>query len=153
MFCPSKTKWNEKESDQICGAIENRLFEAEFVLEENGQYQVLIKEEKTEKYVNSLFAKGVDLVKEKQALRDKSRATVRGVFSLPDYASPNTKWKEQEFTVGQKYRFVLSFFENPDNFFLQPLDQQEEFHKIYEEIEQVYSQKKPTTDALEVSRL
>ena len=59
LFCPGKLNWTKEESDKLSNIVLDKQLEVDFVTEDNGAYQVLLKETQMDsnspKYINDLF--------------------------------------------------------------------------------------------------
>ncbi|XP_011501668.1 PREDICTED: maternal protein tudor [Ceratosolen solmsi marchali] len=156
LFCPSKIEWSVKESELLSNTIDDKLLEAEFVSKENGVYNILIKEVsssnmKSTKYINDLFANGIDLIKEKETIRNKIREIIKDEQSvLPDYASLNEKWLENKLDPKTKYNVHLTWFINPESFYCQLVNQQNIFRDMMNEIQTTYINHQPISEQLKI---
>ena len=152
LFCPHKSDYTKEESDRFSNALADKLLETEFVTEENGIYHVLMKEKSCAKYINDMFANGMDFMKQKDALRNKSRTTVRGEITAapPDYVALDDKWLENKLEPGNKQEVHITWFMNPENFYCQILRQTKEFRDMMNEIQTAYAKRSPVSEKLKV---
>jgi hypothetical protein len=149
-------KWTVTESELLSNTIDDKLLEAEFVSKENDVYSILIKEVssnniKPKKYINDLFANGTDLIKEKEAIRNKTKEMIQGEKLIPpDYAPLDEKWSENQLDLLTNYDVLLTWFINPTNFYCQLVTQQNTFRNMMSEIQTTYVKHQPVTEQLQV---
>ncbi|XP_058803778.1 maternal protein tudor [Phymastichus coffea] len=151
MFCPGKSDWSKKESDQLASVIDDKLLEAEFIAMEQGVYQVILKDLKSNECLNDAFTNGIDLRKEKEFLRDKARNFARGGdYVSPEYASLSDKWLENKVEFGKTYSVSQAYFLNPQNVYLHLQNQQKEFRDMMNEMQLVYAKRQSISKPLEI---
>ncbi|XP_050584863.1 maternal protein tudor isoform X2 [Bombus affinis] len=109
----------------------NKTVEAEFISEENGMYSVLLKrmtdDEQTEIFINREFCKDIDLIK-----------------------GNITEWTTIPYASGTKKDVIITWFTNPNDFYCQILDNENEFKFMMNEIQRIYAVKKPIPHKLQV---
>ncbi|OXU22838.1 hypothetical protein TSAR_002680 [Trichomalopsis sarcophagae] len=155
LFCPSKSTYTKEESDKFADTADGLELESEFVSEENGIYQVLLGEPNSKnvgsaKFINNMFADGQDLIKEKEAARNKSRTIMQTERSTPNYATLDEKWSENKLDLGIRYPVLMGWFINPESFYCQLADMQKEFRDMMNEIQNVYAKRQPVSGQLKV---
>ncbi|XP_033209193.1 maternal protein tudor isoform X2 [Belonocnema kinseyi] len=154
LFGPRKTDWTPGEIDAFGEATNEKYLQAEFIGRDKDVYQVLLREIEDEVVrsdsVNEAFCPGVDLLQEKEALKNRGKVLSAGVQKIqPDYAPMNSKWKEEKVSPGKKEAVLVTWFENPDNFYCQSIAKQREFRPMMEEIQDAYSKRQPVSSPLQ----
>ncbi|XP_076751739.1 protein tudor [Xylocopa sonorina] len=135
--------------------VNGKTLEAEFVTEENGIYSVLLKEivdsKPSSTFVNEKFCEGIDLLKAKEAaISSKTIITDIKQFSKPDYAPLDAKWATVSYTPETKKDVIITWFTNPNNFYCQILDNENEFRAMMNEIQKIYVGRESVSYALQV---
>lgn len=154
LFCPRKSAWTKEETDQLAQAADDKTLEAEFIMaNEHGVYKILLKDLKTAKYLNDMFANGIDLLKEKDMIRNKAKSAVYNSGNgSPTYAAFEEEWSEYKVDFGKTYNANITSFHNPDSFYFQLLNQQKEFRDMMNEIQVTYAKREPVSIAPKVRK-
>ncbi|XP_076476295.1 protein tudor [Bombus vancouverensis nearcticus] len=122
---------DSKKIEAFENLVINKTVEAEFISEENGMYSVLLKRMtdngQTEIFINREFCEDIELTKE----------------SI-------TEWSTIPYTPGTKKDVIITWFTNPNNFYCQILDNENEFKFMMNEIQRIYVTKKPISYTLQV---
>lgn len=109
----------------------NKTIETEFISEENGMYSVLLKRMtdngQAEIFINREFCEDAELIKENI-----------------------TEWTTIPYVPGTKKDVVITWFTNPNNFYCQILDNENEFKFMMNKIQKIYITKKPISYTLQV---
>ncbi|XP_076298392.1 protein tudor-like isoform X2 [Lasioglossum baleicum] len=135
--------------------VDGKLFEAEFVTEENDIYGVMIREvvdgQRTNAFVNEEFCKGVNLLQAKEAtlFSFKPNKNVKQP-ARPDYASPDAVWSTVSHKPETKKDVIVTWFTNSNNFYCQVLDNENEFKTIMNKIQRVYVGREPVSYTLKI---
>ncbi|XP_043597513.1 maternal protein tudor-like isoform X1 [Bombus pyrosoma] len=107
----------------------NKAVEAEFIGEENGMYSVLLRRMsdngQTEIFINREFCE------------DTKQENI-------------TKWTTIPYAPETKKDVIITWFTNPNNFYCQILDNENEFKFMMNEIQRIYVTKKPISYMLQV---
>lgn len=145
---PNETKVFE---DKVNG----KTLEAEFVTEENGVYGVLLREVVEDcpksNYINEVFCKNIDLLKAKEDAISRRKYTANAKQSTePDYAPLNLEWATISHAPGSKSDVIVTWFTNPNNFYCQTLDNENEFRTMMKDIQKIYVGREPVSNALQV---
>lgn len=156
LFGPKKTDWTPGEIDSFGEATNEKYLQAEFVAKDKDVYQVLLREVDDEvvkpDIINEAFCPGVDLLQEKEALKNRGKVSSASVEKIqPDYAPMNSKWSEEKVRPGKKEAVLVTWFDNPDNFYCQSIAKQREFRPMMEEIQDAYSKRQPVSSPLQVT--
>ncbi|CAL7945702.1 unnamed protein product [Xylocopa violacea] len=135
--------------------VNGKTLEAEFVTEESGIYSVLLKEivngMPSSTFVNEKFCEGIDLLKAKEvAISNKTIVTDMKQVNKPDYAPLDAKWATVSYTPETKKDVIITWFTNPNNFYCQILDNENEFRTMMKEIQKIYLGREPVSYALQV---
>nr|XP_034196257.1 maternal protein tudor-like isoform X2 [Osmia lignaria]XP_034196258.1 maternal protein tudor-like isoform X2 [Osmia lignaria] len=128
--------------------VTEKTLEAEFIIEENGRYCVLLREViegwPTNTFINEEFCKNIDLQKAKEdALFSRKTSPTTKQFNLPDYASSDAKWTTISDILGTTKDAIITWFTNPNNFYCQVLDNETEFRTMMNEIQKIYVGREP----------
>ncbi|XP_033178847.1 maternal protein tudor isoform X2 [Bombus impatiens] len=122
---------DSKKIEAFENLVINKTVEAEFISEENGMYSVLLKRMtdngQTEIFINREFCEDIELTKENI-----------------------TEWSTIPYTPGTKKDVIITWFTNPNNFYCQILDNENEFKFMMNEIQRIYVTKKPISYTLQV---
>lgn len=136
--------------------VEGKSLEVEFVAEENGIYEVLLREVvddvSTTNCINEEFCTSADLTKAKEASSKKgiSNTTAKQVTIVPDYAPSNSKWQTASYESESKHHVIVTWFINPNQFYCQTLAQEAEFKTMMNEIQRTYLDRETIKHKLEV---
>ncbi|KAJ8683607.1 hypothetical protein QAD02_019399, partial [Eretmocerus hayati] len=150
-----KSNWTKEESSDFADRVDNKTLEAEFILEENGVYQVLVKildpNTPSSGYINEELSGGVDVMKLKDAVRNKSASSSRGnsVASL-DVVPLDQKWPIATLELGSQHEVFITWFINPHKFYCQLADQDEAFLQMMSEIPPAYANQDPVSQPLKI---
>ncbi|XP_023246268.1 maternal protein tudor isoform X2 [Copidosoma floridanum] len=151
LFCPSKSEWSSEESYTLECELDDKPFEAEFVKEDNGIYEIYIKELKSIQHLNDLFSKSLNTKDETEPTRGKGRDAGADLkLVIPKYAALNEKWLNNKLDVGKKYDVFLAWYINPENFYCHLESQQKEFRNMMKNIQDFYAHAQPVQQPLEV---
>ncbi|XP_012223207.2 maternal protein tudor isoform X2 [Linepithema humile] len=145
---------NENKYTIFSEKVEGKSLQVEFVNEENGVYEVLLREiiegEPNNNYINEEFCAGVDLTQTAALNKKALKVTTQEIPVVPDYAPFDSKWQvtsyEPEFTCDA----IVTWFINPNKFYCQILTKEAEFKAMMNEIQKTYAGRKPVTHKLEV---
>lgn len=135
---------------------EGKSLEVEFVAEENGVYEVLLREVvdgvSTTNCINEEFCTNADLMKAKKAVLDKvtSNTATNTTNVTPDYAPFNSKWETTLYELESKHNVIVTWFINPNKFYCQTLAQEMEFKTMMNEIQKTYIGRESIKHKLEV---
>ncbi|XP_018353793.1 PREDICTED: maternal protein tudor-like isoform X3 [Trachymyrmex septentrionalis] len=148
---------NEEEQHTIfLEKTDGKSLQAEFVLEENKMYKVLLREVVDDvsniKYINEEFCTIADLTKAKQtATNKKAFNTVTKNRMVTEYAPPDSKWQTTLYEPESKHDIVVTWFINPNKLYCQLLSKETEFKTMMSEIQKTYTNNsKPVTHKLEI---
>ncbi|XP_043528680.1 tudor domain-containing 6-like isoform X6 [Frieseomelitta varia] len=130
-----------------------KILEAEFITEENDIYSILLKEaiDPTNTYINQEFCENIDLVKAKEEIMS-NRITTFNItqFNKPDYIPLDAKWTTISYTPETRKDVIITWFINPNNFYCQILDNENEFRTMMNEIQKIYIDREPVSHTLQV---
>ncbi|XP_032689380.1 maternal protein tudor-like isoform X3 [Odontomachus brunneus] len=134
---------------------EGKSLEVEFITEENGIYEVLLREivegVSNTCYINEEFCTSADLTKVKEtALNKRKPNTTRKVHVVSDYAPLDSKWQTALYEPESKHDVIVTWFINPNKFYCQTLAQETEFKTMMNEIQKTYASREPIKNKLEV---
>lgn len=134
---------------------EGKPLQVEFVSEENGVYEVLLREVVDDvpntNYINEEFCTITDLTKAKQTTTSKKEfKTMTENRTVIDYAPPDLKWQTTSYEPESKQDIVVTWFINPNKLYCQLLSKETEFKAMMSEIQKTYANRKPVTYKLEV---
>lgn len=135
---------------------EGKSLEMEFITEENGIYEVLLREvvEGVSKtcYINEGFCTSADLTKAKEIALNKriSNTTTRRIHTVSDYAPFDSKWQTALYEPESKHNIIVTWFINPNKFYCQTLAQEAEFKAMMNEIQKTYAGRESIKNKLEV---
>lgn len=136
--------------------VEGKSLEVEFVAEENGIYEVLLREiidgTPNINYINEEFCAIADIVKVKEtaALTKTFKTTSENIQGAPDYAPIDSKWQTILYDFESDYDAIVTWFINPNKFYCQLLTKKTEFKAMMSEIQETYASRKPITHKLKV---
>lgn len=154
LFGAIKSSWTDEEIDSFSQAAEGVPLEAEFVSQENGVYEVLLKpvedNSSDPNYVNKKFCGNMDLIQAKQDVRNKARGGRKKAREIPQYIPTGQKWNDESFAPGFQVDVVVTWFVNPNNFYCQILSKQSEFRTMMNNIQESYSEQQPIKNTLQV---
>ncbi|XP_046743365.1 maternal protein tudor [Diprion similis] len=155
LFGATKTTWSDEEIDAFVQSAEGIPLEAEFVLQSNEVYEVLLKctgdNGLEPKYVNQQFCGNLDLQQAKTDAKKKTRNDRRKPARVtPQYISASQKWNDESFAAGYQVDVVVTWFVNPNNFYCQILSKQLEFRNMMNEIQDAYVDQQPIKSTLQV---
>lgn len=151
------TSTDDKETEYatFVEKIEGKSLEVEFITEENGIYEVLLREvvegvSKT--YINEEFCANVDLIKMKEIALNKRipKMMTKKVHIASDYVSFDLKWQTSLYESESKHDVIVTWFINPNKFYCQTLTQEAEFKTMMNEIQKTYAGKESIKNKLEV---
>ncbi|XP_060822618.1 maternal protein tudor-like isoform X2 [Bombus pascuorum] len=127
----AKDDFDSKKIKAFENLVINRTVEAEFINEKDGMYSVSLKRmadnEQTEILINKEFCEDTEQTKENI-----------------------TEWNTISYAPGTKKDVVITWFTNPNNFYCQILDNENEFKSMMNEIQRIYVTKKPISYTLQV---
>ncbi|XP_020289417.1 maternal protein tudor isoform X3 [Pseudomyrmex gracilis] len=134
--------------------------EMEFIAEENKLYQVLIydvvENGKPCNYINEQFwAENMDLTKAKQIAPNQKAFEIitRSLQAKSNYVPFDSKWRTEFYEAGSKYDITVSWFINPNKFYCQLLNKENEFKVMMKEIQTAYPDKKHSGGNIEVGSI
>ncbi|XP_017761897.1 PREDICTED: maternal protein tudor [Eufriesea mexicana] len=135
-------------------AVTGKPLEAEFISEENGIYSVLLKDFNNcpiNTFINQEFCEDIDLLKAKEDIMS-NRIIIGNMkqFSEPDYVSLDTRWTTVLYASEIKKDVIVTWFTNPNNFYCQILDNENEFRTMMNEIQKIYVGREPVSHILQV---
>ncbi|XP_076658151.1 protein tudor isoform X2 [Halictus rubicundus] len=135
--------------------VNGKMLEAEFVTEENDIYSVMIREvvdgQPTDAFINEEFCKGINLLQAKKAalLPNKPSINVKQP-TRPDYVSSDAVWPTISHTPDTKKDVIVTWFTNPNNFYCQALDNENEFKTMMNKIQRIYADREPESYKLKI---
>ncbi|XP_046422936.1 maternal protein tudor isoform X1 [Neodiprion fabricii] len=155
LFGATKTTWSDEEIDTFAQSTEGIPLEAEFILQSNEVYEVLLKYTGDNglepKYVNQQFCGNLDLQQAKKDARNITRNDRRKPARVtPQYIPAGQKWNDESFASGYQVDVVVTWFVNPNNFYCQILSKQSEFRNMMNEIQDAYVDQQPIKSTLQV---
>lgn len=134
-------------------AVFRKILEAEFITEENGIYSVLLRVaiDPTNTFINQEFCEDIDLFKAKEEIMS-NRITTFNItqFNKSDYISLDAKWTTIPYTPETRKNVIITWFINPNNFYCQILDNENEFRTMMNEIQKIYVGREPVSHTLQV---
>ncbi|XP_015430080.1 PREDICTED: maternal protein tudor [Dufourea novaeangliae] len=135
--------------------VNGKTFKAEFITEENGIYSVLLREIvddcPTNTFINEEFCDGLDLLQAKEAAMSQNQiSTNTKQLKELDYASLDAVWSIATHTPGTKKDVIVTWFTNPNNFYCQALDNENEFKTMMNKIQRTYTGREPVSYGLKV---
>lgn len=144
----SKT-WNDTELMQFTTLTDGKRLEAEFIAVENNIYEVLIREINEDKYINEDLLPGVDLLTVYELTKNKSRPS--RVKMVPTAAADYpVAWIEHTTNIGSEEEVMVTWIQNPDNFYVQCIRWGNEFREMMKEIQKVYHKRTHITDQIDI---
>lgn len=135
--------------------VNGKTLEAEFITEESGIYSVLLREITdgcSSTFINEEFCEDISLLKAKDAAISCSK-TIANTEQLTEsnYAPLDAAWATISFTPGTKTDVIVTWFTNPNNFYCQILDNENEFKIMMNEIQRIYAGREPVSYTLKVN--
>ncbi|XP_076177543.1 protein tudor isoform X2 [Ptiloglossa arizonensis] len=132
--------------------VNGKTLEAEFITEESGIYSVLLREITdgcSSTFINEEFCEDISLLKAKDAAISCSK-TIANTEQLTEsnYAPLDAAWATISFTPGTKTDVIVTWFTNPNNFYCQILDNENEFKIMMNEIQRIYAGREPVSYTL-----
>lgn len=131
LFGVKDDNFNPNKIEAFKNLVINKTVETEFISEENGMYSVLLKrmtdDGQTEIFINREFCEDTELTKENI-----------------------TEWTTIPYVPGTKKDVIITWFTNPNNFYCQILDNENEFKFMMNKIQRIYVTKKPISYTLQV---
>ena len=155
LFGTKKTNWSAEEIEAFGEVTNGKYLQAEFVAKDKDVYQILLREMENEvvksDIINEPFCPGVNLLQEKEALKSRGKVSSGGIpKNQPDYAPMDSKWNEKKISPGKKEAVLVTWFDNPENFYCQSITEQCKFRPMMEEIQKVYVKRQPISTPLQV---
>lgn len=149
---------DQDETKMFEDKVNGKTLEAEFVTVESGVYSVLLREVvegyPESAFINQEFCKGIDLLKAKEnAVSHKKIATNAKQSAVFDYAALDAKWTATSHTPGTTKDVIVTWFTNPNNFYCQTLDNENEFRTMMNDIQRAYVGREPISNTLLVISL
>lgn len=151
-------QWNNDQIDKFSYLTDEEGLEAEFVGcdDKNGTYEILLRRVvngvPANDYINNYYAPKVDLMRVKDALKNKNRkdpinqpSPATNIRQI-DYASPGDTWENRHVDFGKTEAVFVSWYDNPESFFVQALTENE-FRPMMNELQIAYVNEKPINDA------
>ncbi|XP_054006330.1 tudor domain-containing 6-like isoform X1 [Hylaeus anthracinus] len=135
--------------------VSGKTLEAEFITEENGIYGVLLREiingSPISTFINEEFCEDKSFLKAKDVAISRSKITTNtGQLTEPDYAPLNATWETISFSPGTRKDVIVTWFTNPNNFYCQILDNENEFKIMMNEIQKMYVGREPVSYTLKI---
>ncbi|XP_061943074.1 maternal protein tudor isoform X1 [Apis cerana] len=136
-------------------AVIGKTLKAEFINEENGIYNILLKENidncSTNTFINQKFCENIDLPKAKEdKISNKIFISSIRQFNEPDYVSLDAVWNTVLYTPETKKDVIITWFTNPNNFYCQILDKENQFRIMMNQIQKIYVGREPVSHTLQV---
>lgn len=136
-------------------AVIGKTLKAEFINEENGIYNILLKENidncSTNTFINQKFCENIDLSKAKEdKISNKIFISSIRQFNEPDYVSLDAVWNTVLYTPETKKDVIITWFTNPNNFYCQILDKENQFRIMMNQIQKIYVGREPVSHTLQV---
>ncbi|XP_034942181.1 maternal protein tudor-like isoform X2 [Chelonus insularis] len=152
----SKNNWENSEIEKFTALTEMKTLEAEFVALDNNIYEILVREivdnHCQDFYINEEFSGGVDLIQAKEIAKSRNKSVRQRTSTLtsPNYAPLDKKWSELPINVGTTEDVIVTWLSDPNLFYCQVYRDQTAFRSMMNEIQNVYSNRQPVTDTLQV---
>lgn len=144
----------ENEYANFVERVEGKSLKAEFVAEENGIYEVLLREvvddKSTTNYINEEFCTSADLTRAKETASRKVYNTMTKQIVTADYAPADSKWQPSLYDPETKHDVIVTWFINPHKFYCQSLAEETKFKTMMNDIQKTYAGREPVTHRLEV---
>ncbi|XP_076634241.1 protein tudor isoform X2 [Colletes latitarsis] len=155
LFGIKDVSFDKSKTDIFENKVNGKTLEAEFITEENDIYSVLLREVinncPTSTFINEEFCENINLLKAKEVAISSSKTAVNPEqLTEPDYAPLDATWTTISFSPGTKKDAIITWFINPNNFYCQILDNENEFKTMMNEIQKMYVGREPVSYALKI---